>query len=218
MTAFRRGAHARLHSLLQLVGTRSAVTISTRLEGTSLAAGCDAGPRWGSQVSRCRARLEYRTRVSPAGSQERTPGSSWTRPGSQASVTAEQKGNLRRSTSNSLLTAFTCSMRRRSTYTAEGDDAPDWDHAAVLDETGPSVTLAPWDLSSLEALLAHTPCLYGLAQNANRTRRCSLRSPERGFSGSPAIPPDSRHAQSGRHLVRRTPRSIQFLAHPGRAY
>lgn len=93
-----------------------------------------------------------------------------------------------------LLTDFTCSMRRRSTYTAEGDDATDEDHAAVLDETGPSVTLAPWDLSSLEALLAHTPCLYGLAQNAIRTRGCSLRSPARGISGSPAIPSDSRHA------------------------
>jgi hypothetical protein len=70
----------------------------------------------------------------------------------------------------------------------------------------------PRDLSSPEALLAHTLRLSGLA-HAIRTRRCSLQSPARGYSGSPAIPSDSRLAQSRRHIVRhpsgplRTPRT-----------
>lgn len=167
MTAFRRGARARLHSLLQLVGTRSAVTSSTRLEGTSLAAGCGCRATVGKSgepvfalVWRIGARVK-------SGREPRT----YPRKLMDASrITGVGDGGAEGQLAPKiaqhrlLLPDFTCSMRRRSTYTAEGDDAPDRGHAAVLDETGPSVTLAPWNLSSLQALLAHTLCLYGLAQ------------------------------------------------------
>lgn len=70
-----------------------------------------------------------------------------------------------------LLSDLTCSMRRRSTYTAEGDDAPDGAHAALLDETGPSAPLAHAEGPFLAggAVGSHAPSLWPRTRYQNKT-------------------------------------------------